>query len=289
MNKQFFVMIVSSSVNVLLAVLKIVIGFVFNSQLLLADGIHSASDLLTDIFALVGLKMARKPKDEDHPFGHGNLEYASSLTVAIIIFFMAYELIKELIADWFVVSASVSYYVLGVSLFTFVCKILLSSFVYYHAIKLDSITLKNSAIESRVDAYSTLVVIVGLLLTSAGIEHNIWWLVYAEKCATILVIVMLIKAAWTIYYTAVVGIAGTYADDSIKDEFLHRITTADFPFEVQHILVLKQGIHYAVQIHILLDKHMPLPEAVIHSKNLRNFLFEDERIQKVSIEMDVSK
>ncbi len=86
-KKQFFVMIVNAITNILLSLSKVGVGFVYNSQLLIADGIHSASDLLTDFFSIIGLKFANKPKDEAHPFGHGNLEYASSLTVSVLIFF----------------------------------------------------------------------------------------------------------------------------------------------------------------------------------------------------------
>ncbi len=290
-KKQFFVMIINAVTNILLSLSKIGVGILYNSQLLIADGIHSASDLLTDLFSIIGLQFANKPKDEAHPFGHGNLEYASSLTVSVLIFFLVYELIKELVTDWNILATEVSFFVLIVSFATFVIKLLLSWYVLYQAKKLDSHTLKSSGTESKTDAYSTIVVIVGLLLTYMGLRYNISWLVYAEKIATILVILMLIKAAWEIFYTSIVGIAGTYASDDIKEEFKNNIEIiikeVNHNYILEDLSVFKQGVHYSLLIKLLFDKNTSLEDASNQIEQLRNEIYSDAQVEKVSIEFTV--
>ena len=88
------VMKVSFITNFLLSCFKIINGFILKSSALIADGIHSFSDLVTDIVAIVGDKFANKPKDSDHPYGHGNAEYLTSFIIGLMIIFMGLILIK---------------------------------------------------------------------------------------------------------------------------------------------------------------------------------------------------
>ncbi len=287
-DKQFFVMVINAITNVLLALAKIIVGFLYNSQLLIADGIHSASDLLTDIFAMIGLYIAKKPVDDEHPFGHGSLEYAASLTVSVLIFFMTYELVTELITNWNIVATSVSNIVLTVSIATFVVKLFLSYYVLYKARVLDSHTLKSSGTESLADAYSTIVVIAGLLITNYGIEHNITWMIYAEKIATIVVILMLLKAAWTIFFNSIVGIAGTHASQEMHEYFLNIINEDikkdEQNFELKDLIVLKYGIDYGIYIKMKFKVDMPLKNAIQALEALRKTLYADPRVKKINIE-----
>ncbi len=287
-NKQLFVIIINSIVNVALAAAKILVGFLFQSQLLIADGVHSLSDLLTDIFAIIGLRAAQKPKDEDHPFGHGNLEYASSLTVSIVIFFMVYGLILELVSHWHILSPSINYTVLFVSIATFVIKLFLSWYVLYQAKKLDSHTLKSSGIESMTDAYSTIVVIIGLLITDYGVANGITWLIYAEKIATIFVIILLIKAGLEIYLNSTVGIAGAQASAEIQEHFFtiikDTVVEHEKTFELTEFIILKQGIDYFIYIKIIFKKDMLLKDAEQKVETMKDMLYADARVKKVNVE-----
>ena len=65
--------------NLFLSIIKVIIGFFGKSSSLIADGIHSLSDLITDIVAIVGNSFASKPADHEHPYGHGKLEYLTCL------------------------------------------------------------------------------------------------------------------------------------------------------------------------------------------------------------------
>lgn len=282
MDKKIFVMLVNTATNALLSLCKIIIGFVFNSTLLMADGIHSASDLLTDLFSIIGLKFAKKPQDKEHPFGHGSLEYASSLTVSILIFLMAYNLFAELITDWNVLSSHVSMIVLGVSFGTFLVKWALSIYVLYQARKLDSHTLFSSGVESKADAYSTIIVIAGLLVTHLGLQYNIQYLLYAEKIATLFVVGMLFKAALCIYLASARGIAGGVASEEIKQGYLEQVKGYAPDVEIKDIVVLKQGIHYNVHLDLAFKKMTPLQLASNKINDIKSLLYKDNRISRVT-------
>lgn len=80
--------------NVLLSILKFVIGTVTNSVSITADAANNLSDASSNIVTIIGAKIAGKPVDEDHPFGHGRMEYISALIVSFFIFLMGFELGK---------------------------------------------------------------------------------------------------------------------------------------------------------------------------------------------------
>jgi cation diffusion facilitator family transporter len=86
--------------NLVLTAIKIVVGYLFNSQVLIADGIHNAGDVVATGAALTSSMVSKKPADEDHPYGHGKAEVVASAFVAIILalaaIFMVYKSIEAL-------------------------------------------------------------------------------------------------------------------------------------------------------------------------------------------------
>ena len=87
-------LIVSILGNFLLGMIKIVIGYIYSSISLISDGIHSLSDVITSIIAIVGIKIALKPPDESHPYGHSRFECLFSFFIGLALFLRAYEIGK---------------------------------------------------------------------------------------------------------------------------------------------------------------------------------------------------
>ncbi|MFP3359978.1 cation diffusion facilitator family transporter, partial [Planococcus sp. SIMBA_143] len=83
----------------LLAVLKAVAGILGNSRALVADAAHSASDVVSSIAVLVGIRAAQKPPDSEHPYGHGKSENVATLIVAILLVVVGFEIIYNAIVS----------------------------------------------------------------------------------------------------------------------------------------------------------------------------------------------
>ena len=86
---------VSIVLNLIVASAKIVVGTLFSSVAILADGLNNLSDGGSSLVSLAGFKFASKPADSKHPFGHARVEYVSSLIVSVIILFIGFELMKS--------------------------------------------------------------------------------------------------------------------------------------------------------------------------------------------------
>ena len=82
-------------INIILIIAKLVGGLLFSSLSLVADGIHSISDVITDFIILWGLSLAARPADKGHPYGHGKLETMASLLVAALLFFVSCGIMKK--------------------------------------------------------------------------------------------------------------------------------------------------------------------------------------------------
>lgn len=81
--------------NILLSVLKIVVGFLFSAVSIIADGLNNLADMGSSVVNLIGFKLSSKPADRDHPFGHGRMEYMSAFIVSVLIILVGVELISS--------------------------------------------------------------------------------------------------------------------------------------------------------------------------------------------------
>ena len=152
--------------NVLLFIGKAVAGFVSGSIAITADAFNNLSDAGSSVITLVGFKMAGQEPDSDHPFGHGRIEYISGLLVAVIILFMAFELLQSSV-DKILHPAKVeaSPVIIGILLASILVKVYMS--VYNRTIgrKIDSAAMDATAKDSLSDTVSTLVVLFTTVLS----------------------------------------------------------------------------------------------------------------------------
>ena len=87
--------IVGIATNILLSGIKIAVGFFFNSIAILADGINNLADASSAIILLIGIRLAAKPADEEHPYGHARIEYITGLLISFLIILLGVQLLNS--------------------------------------------------------------------------------------------------------------------------------------------------------------------------------------------------
>ena len=152
--------------NVILATGKYIVGALFGAISLQADGINNMSDAISQIVSLVSFKMASKPADRDHPFGHARMEYVGSMIVSFFILLIGWELLRGSAEKIFGNAAKTTFswimiIVLGVSVLV---KIWLWYFNTRLAKKIDSSVLRATGTDSLADAVATVAVMVAMLV-----------------------------------------------------------------------------------------------------------------------------
>lgn len=155
--------------NMALFVLKLAVGLWIHSVAVIADAIHTISDTATSIVVIIGFKVAKKPSDAEHPFGHGRMEFIAGLVVAILLFIAGTELLKGSIYAIIhprITTASVPIILLMSG--TIVAKELMARFAYVLGAIIDSQALKADALHHRTDAITTVLVVVALIAGRFG-------------------------------------------------------------------------------------------------------------------------
>ncbi len=154
---------VSILVNAVLTAVKLALGLAINSLALIADGVHTLSDVVTSIVVLFGFRVSGKPPDRKHPFGHGRVEYVTTLIIAVMLAVVGYEFIKSAIGRLIEpVPIAVGWGVLGAIFLTLLVKFWLGHFSMLLGLRIDSSTLKADAWHHRSDAISSLLVLAAL-------------------------------------------------------------------------------------------------------------------------------
>lgn len=239
------VMKVSFITNFLLSCFKIINGFILKSSALIADGIHSFSDLITDIVAIIGDKFANKPKDSDHPYGHGNAEYLTSFIIGLMIILMGIVLIKETMNQEVTIP---SYLVAIVSLITIVCKYFLASFLIRKGKFYNNNILIASGKESKTDVISSIVVFLSSILILFRNYLDI--LKYSDKVAGIIVGIFIVVTGFKIVKENTVMILGKKADDTV---LRNKLLTIPNILNVDDIIMIKHGPYYKAYVEVTMN------------------------------------
>lgn len=157
--------------NLLLFISKLTIGLFSGSVSIMADAINSLSDTASSILTLAGFKIAAKPADPEHPYGHERFEYISGLFVSIIITYVGFQFLQTSIRKILhPESLTLSPIIFIVLLFSIILKFVQGRMYVTIAQSIDSETLRATAKDSYNDVYTTLAV-----LLSAGIEWLMGW------------------------------------------------------------------------------------------------------------------
>ena len=161
------------AVNVALSVVKIVVGLVFSSLSLVADGIHSVSDLATDLAILLGLHLGARKPDAAHPYGHGRLETFSAVVVAVVLIGVGGTMIyyattaiarnEVMTPHWPVLAAAVLSILAKEALYQIAKRV---------AVRSHSAALYANAWHHRSDAFSSVAVLIGYATLYAGFDHG---------------------------------------------------------------------------------------------------------------------
>lgn len=152
--------------NLLLCVSKVIIGIIVHSIAIIADGVNNLADAASSIITLVGFKMAAKPEDKEHPYGHARIEYVTGLLVSVIIIFIGFQLLKSSLEK--VLHPEVmdfNWITVLILCIAIVIKVWQSAFNISIGKKINSVALIATGTDSRNDVISTVAVLASILIS----------------------------------------------------------------------------------------------------------------------------
>ena len=268
MEKATKVLVKSLIVNILLTLTKFVFGLIYKSKVLVADGIHSLSDLATDIVSIYGSKLSLKPADTEHPYGHGKIEYLTSIVIGAVILALALSLLGNSLNAKNTIASNM---VLYVTIFTILAKYLISRYILSKGVKYKSNLLVASGKESRSDVISSAIVIVTYFLSKLSSYSKIF--LYSDTIGTFIIGLIILKTAYRILKENIVSILGEIEqDEEYLDKIREIILENSEVVNIEELNIIKYGHYYQANITINMDSNVTLEDARVVSDRIKKKL-----------------
>lgn len=268
MEKATKVLVKSLIVNILLTLTKFVFGIIYKSKVLVADGIHSLSDLATDIVSIYGSKLSLKPADNEHPYGHGKIEYLTSIVIGAVILALALSLLGNSLNAKTTITSNM---VLYVTIFTILAKYLISRYILSKGVKYKSNLLVASGKESRSDVISSAIVIVTYFLSKLSSYSKIF--LYSDTIGTFIIGLIILKTAYRILKENIVSILGEIEqDEEYLDKIREIILENSEVVNIEELNIIKYGHYYQANITINMDSNVTLEDACLVSDRIKKKL-----------------
>ena len=250
------VTLVSVVWNLILTVAQIIIGFVGHSQALIADGLHTLSDFITDFMVLFALKHGRKDADQEHPYGHARIETAVTMILGIILVAVGAGIaisagIRLASAQTFVIPSAMT---LWIAVITLGAKEGLYRYTMVVADRFDSNMLRANAWHHRSDALSSLIV-------AAGIGGSLLGFGYLDSVAALIVALMVVKVGGELAWQSLRELidTGLAAEDL---ESIRRVILSISGVKALHLLRTRRVGEQAladVMVHIDTEEDVNVP------------------------------
>jgi len=277
-----WVTLVGSAIDLTLGVLKLIFGYLANSQALIADGVHSLSDLATDFMVLFAAKHGSRDADETHPYGHGRFETLATVALGIALIVVAggiaWDAIERLFNPEELLQPGLWALVIAiVSVFS-------KEWIYHYTMRLakrlKSNMLKANAWHSRSDAISSIVVVIGIIGTMAGLE-------YLDSVAAVLVGAMVAKIGWDLAWQSVHELVDTALDPERVQVIRKEILSVGGVRELHMLRTRMMGGEALVDVHVIVDPKLSVSEGHFIGEKVRKRLIEEvEEVTDVMVHVD---
>lgn len=277
------IMMISMITNIFLAIFKIITGSIFLSSALIADGLHSLSDLITDICAIIGSNLSKKPADSKHPYGHGKLEYVTSIIISIIILALGFTIIYNSFNKEIIIPSKV---VIVVSIITIIIKLILSAFVIKMGKKYKNNILISSGYESSTDVISSIVVLISTGLMQLSDKINL--LKYSDIIATIVVGILIVRIGYDILKDNISIMLGEQeTDEEYINQVKEIISKNKQVKEIDSLILMKYGPYYKLISEISMDSDTRLKDVHNTLDIIENKIKDkDKKIKYVTIHVN---
>ena len=201
--------------NLILFVFKLVAGIVAQSNAMISDAVHSASDVFSTIVVIIGVKLASKEADKEHPYGHERLECVAAIILAMILFITGFgigiDAMKNIVSGSYGDLQVPGILALAAAIVSIVCKEGMYWYTRYYAKKIDSGALMADAWHHRSDAFSS----IGALIGIAGARHGF---PVMDSIASLVIFVFIAKAAYDIFNDAIEKMVDHSCDDETEKQ-----------------------------------------------------------------------
>ncbi|WP_147803011.1 cation diffusion facilitator family transporter [Alkalicoccus halolimnae] len=272
--------------NVILAVIKGIVGLAADSRALVADALHSASDVVSSTAVLIGVRAAQQPPDDDHPYGHGKAETVTAIIVAVLLIVVGVEIAINAAGAMFTPLSVPGIWAVYASLFSIGLKELMFQYKYRLGKKYKSSALIADAWHHRSDVFSSLAVLIGVGAAIAGTAAGIEAAVYLDPLASILVALLIMRMGWHIGSEAVHTTLDHVLHEEDSSWMIEAADSVDGVMQIDELLAREHGHYVIVDIKISVDPFITVEDGHTIGKKVKRELMQYGYVHDVRVHIN---
>jgi len=270
--------IISIIVNIFLFISKIIVGLLSNSASILAEGVDSGVDIISSTISSIGIRIAEKPVDEKHPYGHYKFEVFSGLLITIMLFLTGMGVVYNSYKELFLFSeVKVGYLSLGVMLFSAIVNEIMARLKINYGKKEGSVSLISDGVHSKIDVWRSIAVLIGLVLTK-------YW-IYADQIIALLVGLYIIRESFRLGREVTDSLLDVAADKEQEEEIKKIIQNNNV--ELVNLKTQKKGSVITANLVISLSGNINVQKATEITDKLKQELINNiKNLEYIAIQID---
>lgn len=280
-QKAKSVTLVGACVNIILCIVKVVTGVLAHSHALVADGVHSAADLFTDVMVIIGSKYSSQEADDSHPYGHQRIETATTLFLSLVLILagcgIAWDAFIEILHHTHEVPKLLS---LPIAILSIITNEGLFHYTHYIGKQIQSPLIIANAWHRRSDAASSLVVLIGIIGSIVGYKGF-------DAVAAIIVSLMVIKMGWNYGWDSVKELVDTAIDPQTRQQIEEIIQNIDGVVKIHQLRSRSMGQDVFIDVHIQVAPFITVSEGHYIAQHVHYALLNQfKTIKDVTVHVD---
>lgn len=251
-------------INMLLSIFKIIAGFLGQSSAMIADGIHTASDVVTTVIVIFGLSIASKEADKEHPYGHERFESAMAKLISMLLFatglYIGYQGILVLIRGEFFRPGPIALVAAGLSI---IAKEVMYRYTIVTARKIQSTSMEADAWHHRSDAFTSIGTFIGILGARFGLP-------FLDPLAAIVVSVFVMKVGVDLYLKSMDELVDRSAEPQTIESIRTLILSVEGVEEIRDLKTRVFGNGIYVDLEIAVDADLSVKKGHTIAENVHD-------------------
>ena len=244
--------------NVVLSVIKLLAGIIAHSSAMISDAVHSASDVFSTFVVIIGIKLASKKPDKEHPYGHERMECVAAIVLAMVLFItglgIGMEAVKNIIHGNYGDLQVPGVLALIAAIVSIVSKEAMYWYTRYYAKKIDSSALMADAWHHRSDAFSSIGALIGIGASRLGYP-------VMDSIASLVIFVFIVKAAFDIFKDAIDKMVDHSCDEEIEKQIYECVMKNENVLGIDLLQTRVFGNKIYVDVEIQADASYTLQKA----------------------------
>ncbi|MCR8659539.1 cation diffusion facilitator family transporter [Paenibacillus endoradicis] len=270
---------ISIAAYLVLSSIKLIIGYIFLSGALVADGYNNVTDIIASIAVLIGLKISQKPPDEDHPYGHFRAETIAALVASFIMATVGIQVLIDAIGtmirgEYHTPNILTAWVAIGAAI------VMLAVYTYNNrlATKINNQALKAAAKDNLSDALVSIGAAVGIF----GAQLNMPWL---DPVAALIVGIIICKTAWEIFTTSTHALTDGI-DEKVLTKLHNTVSSTKGVCEITDLKARVHGNNVLVEVSVQVDPELSLIESHTICDEIERRLFKKHNILNVNVHVE---